>query len=95
VSDHGLAARLHVDIFDGDLLLAFAAVLVQGVNLARINRHQLRRMLQTLFNARKCLARNHRAAQALQGGTVCRDHLSGEHSFDLVRGLNTLQQRNR
>jgi ribosomal protein S18 acetylase RimI-like enzyme len=42
VSDHGLAARLHVDIFDGDLLLAFAAVLVQGVNLAGINRHQLR-----------------------------------------------------
>jgi hypothetical protein len=35
-TDNGLASRMDVDVLDGDLLLALAAMAVQGLQKARV-----------------------------------------------------------
>ena len=45
ISNHGLGTSLNMNMFDGDFLLSRAAALVEGIDLARINRQQFGCML--------------------------------------------------
>lgn len=93
VADHGLAARLDMDMFDRDLLLTFTPVFVEGVELAGVNCQQLGRMLEVLVPAFKRLPFDHSATQTFHGGGMGGHHLGGEHPLEFVRRFDPLQQR--
>ena len=94
VANNRICTCLDVNVFDGDLLLTFAAVLVEGVNLSRENRQELCGMFQILFATFKRLVREHGASQTLHGRAMRSNHLGSEHTFDFALGLDALEQHN-
>ena len=91
--DHRLAARMNMDMLDCHLLLALAAMLVEGGKLAFVYSHQPGRMFQVLIAPFKRLALKHRPPEALHRRIVGRDHLRGEHAFHFVARRNAFQGR--
>jgi hypothetical protein len=75
MSDRGLAASFDVHMLNGDLLLAFAAMLDQCVNLARLVRQLFCRVFQVLIAAPNIwpssIARHRHSMAALCVGTIC------------------------
>jgi hypothetical protein len=69
---------MHMDMFHGDLLLAFAAVPVQGVEQHGIGPRKLVRLTQVLASALEGLFAEHGAPIAFHRGIVAGEHLSGD-----------------
>jgi hypothetical protein len=84
VADDSLTAGMHVDVLHRDLLLALAAMMVQGVEQHGIGPGKLVRLTQVLASPLKRLLANHRAPIAFHGGIVGGKQLSGDHAFQLV-----------
>ncbi|MFL5137020.1 MAG: hypothetical protein ACJ8C6_20980 [Microvirga sp.] len=67
-----------------DLLLAFAAMAVEGLDQGRISARQLVGLGEVLASSLKRLFANHGAPIALHCGVVGGDQLRRHHAFQLV-----------
>jgi hypothetical protein len=73
----------------GDLLLAFAAVFIQGAHLLDEKRHELVGLFQrgiALFAGAAILRC---ASQAVERSVMCAHHLVGQHALNAVLGIKT------
>ena len=69
-ANHRLAARMDVDVLDRDLLLAFAAMTVEGLNQRSMRPRQFVRLIEVLLPPLERLLAQHGASIALHCGVV-------------------------
>ena len=79
VSDDGLAALVHVDVLNCDLLLPFTTVTVERLKQSYVGARELTGLVQVAVAHRQL--RVHRAAVALHRSVVASDELGGKHAF--------------
>jgi hypothetical protein len=79
-----LAAGVDVDVLDRDLLLALAAVSIEGLHQRGVGARELVRLVQVLLASLERLIPMHGAPIAFHRGVVCREQLGSDHPLDLV-----------
>src|SRR6266516_2742429 len=84
---------MHMDVLHGDLLLAFAAMTIEGVEEQGIGPGEFVGLAQGLTMAFERLLLDHRAPVALHGGVVRSEDLSREHRLKLVPGRDAGEGR--
>jgi hypothetical protein len=82
--DHGLAARMNVDVLNRYLLLAFAAMAVEGFEQRRIGARQFVGLREILAPTLEGLIADHGAAVAFHRRIVGSDQLCRHHAFQFV-----------
>lgn len=86
-----LPARLDMDVLNSDLLLALSTMLVECLQLPRIDSEQFLRVLQFHIAALRREASKHRPSKAFHGGAMRCNQLHREHSLNLVFRLYALE----
>ena len=84
VADDRLPALVDVDVLDGDLLLALAAMAVQGFEQRGVGAGEPVRLVQVLAAALERLLAEHGAPVAFHRGVVAGEELGGNHPLKLV-----------
>src|SRR3712207_4123420 len=83
-ADDGLAALVHGDALDHDLLRALTAMAVQSFQERRIAAGELGCLVEVLAPPLEGLVRDHGAAHALHASVVEADELTDQHALQLV-----------
>ena len=75
-TDHGLTARVHVDMLHRDFLLPLPTMPIQCIEQGHIRARKLVGLAQILASALECLLATHSAPVTLHSGIVSRHNLS-------------------
>ena len=94
-TDDRLSTSMHVDVLDGDPLLALAAVTVKSLGQRCIGAREFVGLVQALASTFEGLIAKHRAPAALHSGVMDRDQLCAQHPLKLVARLHAFHGSDR
>src|SRR5262245_438634 len=95
VADDGLTALVDVDMLHRDLLLALAAVPVEGIEQSRVGAGELVRLAQSFPSALEGLVADHGPPVAFHRRVMACDKLRRDHAFEFIPWLDAYQRIDR
>lgn len=95
MTDNRLTTRGHMDVLDRHLLLAFAAMLVEGGHLLDVKGHEPSRVPKRLVTDLGALPNQGSPAQTFQSRKMGSDHLLGQHTLKHIARRHLLDELER